>query len=181
METKNISISKLQLNEGQITGLPRNPRFIKDERYEALKKSIQDDPEMLELRELLVYPFKGNFIVIGGNMRLRACKELGFKEMPCKVIDVNTRVEKLRAISVKDNVSFGDIDWDALANEWDLAELQDFGLDTSFLDDADSNIDALFDENPEKKEKEQKPVVCPHCGKNIYDLPEKDLVTPPND
>lgn len=69
---KNIEISLLEPNKGQIKGLPRNPRTIKDKRFKALKKSIEDAPEMLALRELLVYPHNGKFVVIGGNMRLKA-------------------------------------------------------------------------------------------------------------
>ena len=87
MEVKiqNISIDRIELNEGQMYGLPKNPRWIRDARFEALKKSIGDEPEMLELREVLVYPLtdldghENIFIIIGGNMRFRACQELGFK------------------------------------------------------------------------------------------------------
>lgn len=80
MEIKNLFIKDLALNNGQIDGLPKNPRFIKDYRFEALKKSIEDAPEMLSLRELIVFPHQDKFIIIGGNMRYRACKELGYKE-----------------------------------------------------------------------------------------------------
>lgn len=103
MNTQHIAITKLQCNEGQVEGLPRNPRFIKDERFEKLKKSLQDDPEMLQLRELIVYPHGNKFVVIGGNMRLRAAKQLGFKEMPCKVLPEDTPIEKLKAYTIKDN------------------------------------------------------------------------------
>lgn len=128
LEAKTLPIELLELNRGQIYGLPKNPRFIRDDRFEALKKSISDNPEMLEMRELLVYPFDEKFIVIGGNMRLRACIELGIKDVPCKVLPTETPVEKLRAYTMKDNIAFGETDWDALANEWDLSELKDFGM-----------------------------------------------------
>lgn len=127
---KNINIKDLEVNRGQITGLPKNPRFIRDERFEALKKSIEDAPEMLSLRELLVYPHEGKYIVIGGNMRLRACMDLGYKEVPCKVLDENTPVAKLREYSIKDNEAFGQNDWDILANEWDTDELTKWGMET---------------------------------------------------
>lgn len=126
---KNIKISQLQCNTGQIDGLPKNPRTIKDTRFEALKKSIEDAPEMLNLRELLVFPHNDKFVVIGGNMRLKACKELGFKELPCKVLDENTPVEKLREYAIKDNIGFGDDDWDALGQDWDFAELEGWGME----------------------------------------------------
>lgn len=128
-ETKNIPISKLVCNTGQIDGLPKNPRYIKDYRFEALKRSIQDAPEMLALRELIVVPYNGKYVVIGGNMRLKACKEIGYAELPCKVLDENTPVEKLREYTIKDNIGFGADDMDALANEWDDNELLSFGME----------------------------------------------------
>lgn len=84
-EIKNIKVTDLEINKGQIFGLPKNPRFIRDERYNALKHSIEEAPEMLGLRELLVYPYEGKNIVIGGNMRLRACLDLGYAEIPCAI------------------------------------------------------------------------------------------------
>lgn len=102
MEIKTIKIKDLATNDGQIEGLPKNPRQIRDHRYEKLKKSIEDAPEMLKLRELLVYPIDGGkFVVIGGNMRLRACKELGYKTLPCKVLDVATPPPKIARIRDK--------------------------------------------------------------------------------
>lgn len=148
-ETKMIPIEDLELNRGQIAGLPKNPRFIRDDRFEALKKSIEDNPEMMNLRELLVYPFNGKFVVIGGNMRLRACTELGFDEVPCKVIPFETPVEALRAYTVKDNVGFGENDWDAFANDWDLSELKAFGLtfdDVPGFDDEEESADSAEDD-----------------------------------
>lgn len=129
METKSIKIKDLATNDGQIEGLPKNPRQIRDHRYEKLKKSIEDAPEMLQLRELLVYPHGGKFVIIGGNMRYRACKELSYKELPCKVLDAETPVEKLRQYAIKDNENFGEYDWDVVANEWDTAELEDWGVE----------------------------------------------------
>ena len=144
MAIEKIKISKILLNEGQLQekGLPRNPRFIRDERFEALKKSIQDDPEMLSLRELIVYPIGADkYITIGGNMRLRACRDLGYKEMICKVLPPDTPMAKLRAYIIKDNEAFGQNDWDVLANEFEIEELKDFGFDTSFLASFGGDID----------------------------------------
>ena len=129
MQSKNLSISKLKANTGQIDGLPKNPRLIRDEKFQKLVKSIQEDPEMLQLRELIVIPSGKNFVVIAGNMRLRAMMELGYKEAPCKVLDKDTSVEKLKAYTIKDNVGFGEHDWEQLANEWDAKDLADWGLD----------------------------------------------------
>lgn len=137
MQAKTIKLSDLHLNIGQIKDVPKNPRFIKDERYEALKKSIEDDPEMLQLRELVAYDNNGELVVILGNMRYRAMKELGYKDAPVKVLPAETDAKKLRAYIQKDNIAFGQNDWDLLGNEWDVAELEDFGLECDFLTDLD--------------------------------------------
>lgn len=126
---QDIDIKRLELNKGQVEGLPKNPRFIRDERYKALVKSIEDAPEMLKLRELLVVEHGNKFVVIGGNMRLRACKELGMETVPCKVLPADTPVAKLREYAIKDNNGFGEDDWDVLANEWDAEELQEWGME----------------------------------------------------
>jgi DNA modification methylase len=129
MQTQLIKIKDLKNNMGQILGLPKNPRFLKDDKFIKLKKSLQDDPEMLELREVIAYDNNGELVVICGNMRLKACKELGIKEVPTKILPVNTSVEKLKSYTIKDNVSFGEHDWSELANEWDTEKLEDWGLD----------------------------------------------------
>lgn len=153
MEQQTIQISKLEVNKGQIDGLPKNPRFIRDTRFEQLKKSIEDAPEMLGLRELIVMPHGKKYVVIGGNMRLRACLDLGYKEVPCKVLPADTPPEKLREYAIKDNNGFGQDDWDLLANEWDDAELKGWGMETAFMS-GDMDLDGFFDENEGKKDKD---------------------------
>jgi hypothetical protein len=152
IKSQNIALSKLEINKGQIEGLPKNPRLIKDSKFEKLKKSIEDNPEMLGMREVLVYPHGSKFVIIGGNMRFQACKDLGFTEVPCKVLDKDTTAEQLRAITIKDNVGFGEHDWELLANEWEAEELEEWGLElpvqyNSDIDYSDKNeeidIDAL--------------------------------------
>lgn len=156
---KNIHIRDLEVNKGQIEGLPKNPRFIRDERFEALKKSIEDAPEMLALRELLVYPNEGKYVIIGGNMRFRACKDLGHKEIPCKVLDEDTPVEKLREYAIKDNVAFGSDDCDILANEWDAVELGDWGVEIPDFDAKDDEEEDEIEENEEDEQVKEKPVI----------------------
>ena len=130
LEQKNLDISLLEVNKGQLYGLPKNPRFIKDDRYLALKKSIEEAPEMLSIREIVVYPLEnGHYVVIGGNMRLRACQEIGYKELPCKILPLETPVAKLREYTIKDNIAFGSNDWDVIANEWDTEELAEWGME----------------------------------------------------
>jgi len=128
-KTVEVPLAKLKINKGQIPGLPKNPRILKDEDYRILLQSIKDDPEMLSLRELIVFPLNGHFIVIGGNMRLRALQELKYKTAPCKVLTADTPLEKLKAFLVKDNVSAGKWDWDVIANEFDSDQVQDWGVD----------------------------------------------------
>lgn len=129
-EITNLSTSLLDFNKGQLQGLPKNPRFFRDYRYEAMKKSIEESPEMLELRELIVYPYQeGRYLVVCGNLRLRACKELKYKELPCKILPVNTDVKKLREYATKDNVSFGENDMDVMTNDWDKEELICWGVE----------------------------------------------------
>jgi ParB-like chromosome segregation protein Spo0J len=112
-----------------------NPRFIKDDKFKKLVKSIKEFPEMLELRPIVV---DSDMIVLGGNMRLKACIEAGLTEVPILVADQLTEEQKKEFI-VKDNVGFGEWDWDLLANEWDTDLLDEWGLDL--------NIDAEQEES----------------------------------
>jgi site-specific DNA-methyltransferase (adenine-specific) len=118
----------MQVNKVKITEVknnPKNPRLIKDDKFRKLVKSIQEFPQMLELRPIVV---DENNIVLGGNMRLKACKEAGMKEVFIVKADNLTELQKDEFI-VKDNVGFGEWDWDMLANEWDTEKLDEWGLD----------------------------------------------------
>jgi ParB-like chromosome segregation protein Spo0J len=159
IQSELIPTSKLLLNNGQLEGVPKNPRFIKDERYTKLIRSIQDDPEMLGARELLVYAYEGKYIVLGGNMRLRACKELGIKKVPCKVLK-ELSPEKLRSIVIKDNVAFGSDDFDMLANDWEFPELYAFGMDIPSIGSMPD-----IEEEPDNTKSEKSK--CPTCGQGI--------------
>jgi ParB-like chromosome segregation protein Spo0J len=116
--------------------------LLKDDKFKKLKKSLQDDPEMLELREVIAYDNNGELVVICGNMRLKALQELGVKEVPTKILPTDTSVEKLKAYTIKDNVAFGEHSWEDLANEWDSEQLSDWGVDVPlFNDDMTNNED----------------------------------------
>ncbi len=132
-----LPLSALELNKGQVEGLPKNPRTINEDKYRKLKKSIQDHPDMMALREILVLKHGEKYVIIGGNMRFRALKELGYKDAVCKVIPAGTDVEDIKAYLIKDNSSFGDWDVSELANSWNLAQLADWGID---LPDLDTNV-----------------------------------------
>jgi hypothetical protein len=107
---------------------PKNPRIIKDGKFQKLVKSIQEFPDMLNKRPLIVFTDTDNkYVVLGGNMRLKALNELKFKEVPVIVADEWTEEQKAQFL-IKDNVGFGEWDWDSLANEWDAEKLDDWGL-----------------------------------------------------
>lgn len=108
---------------------PKNPRVIKDGKFQKLVKSIQEFPDMLNKRPLIVFTdVDGKYVVLGGNMRLKALNELKFKEIPVIIADEWTEEQKAEFL-IKDNVGFGEWDWDSLANEWDVEKLDDWGLD----------------------------------------------------
>lgn len=164
MERKKIDISKVFANEGQIDGLPGNPRTIRKEKFDKLMKSIRDLPEMTEARDLLVYPHDGKFVVLGGNMRLRAYRELGWKEVPCCILPEGIAADKLREIVIQDNNPFGETDWDMIANEWDVEELKDWGVDlpescnvSPDVGQKEAEEDDFSDEDAEKAEPRVKP------------------------
>jgi DNA modification methylase len=113
---------------------PENPRMIKDEKFKKLVESIRHFPEMLELRPLVL---DENNVVLGGNMRLRALKELGYTETHCIYAKDLTEEQKKEFI-IKDNLPYGEWDWDVLANDWDEANLKEWGLDIpDFVDDTE--------------------------------------------
>jgi DNA modification methylase len=118
MKIESVKISQLKAN-------PNNPRIIKDDKFEKLVRSIKEFPKMLEIRPIVV---NDDMIVLGGNMRLKACKEAGLKEVP--VIKASDLTEdEQRQFIIKDNVSGGEWEWEMLANEWDVEQLEEWGLD----------------------------------------------------
>jgi DNA modification methylase len=121
MNTEIVKIEKVLPNRS-------NPRIIKDDKFKKLVKSIQEFPEMLNLRPIVV---DADMVVLGGNMRLKACKAAGLTEVPIVIAD-NLTPEQQAEFIIKDNVGFGEWDWDILANEWDAELLQDWGLDLPF-------------------------------------------------
>jgi len=125
---KTVKLSEIKTN-------PNNPRTIRDDKFSKLVESIKEFPEMLNERPIVV---NSDMIVLGGNMRLRACKEAGLKEVPVAIVDWSE--DKQRQFIIKDNVGFGEWDWDELANTWDAEELKDWGVDVPvFGEDAELN------------------------------------------
>jgi len=139
---KLVKISEVKPN-------PKNPRIIKDGKFQKLVKSIQEFPDMLNKRPLVVFTDVDNkYVVLGGNMRLKACKEIGLKEIPIIIADEWTEEQKNEFL-IKDNVGFGEWDWDSLANEWDAEKLDDWGLDLPIIMDEPS-LDELIGEEKNK-------------------------------
>jgi len=138
MKTQKVKISQVKRN-------PENPRLIKDNKFHKLVRSIKEFPEMLEIRPIVV---NEDMIVLGGNMRLKACQEAGLKEV--SIIQASKlTAEQQREFIVKDNVGFGEWDWDMIANEWDNLELNEWGLDVWNTNSENVNYVNNGDENSE--------------------------------
>jgi len=118
------------LPSGKIKANPNNPRTIKDDKFFKLVQSLKDLPEMAKVRPVVV---NQDMVVLGGNMRLKAMKEAGWKEAPVEIVDWDE--DKQRQFIIKENVGFGEWDWEMLANEWDAEQLEDWGLDIPAFDD----------------------------------------------
>ena len=138
MEAKKIKISEIKLN-------PNNPRLIKDDKFAKLVKSVKDFPEMLDIRPIVV---NSDMIILGGNMRFRACKEAGLKEIPVIIAEGLTEQQQ-KEFLIKDNVSGGEWDWDMLANEWDVDLLDEWGLEIPTFDLNNENEDNDLSDNLE--------------------------------
>ena len=132
-----VAISKVRPNS-------ENPRYIKEEKFKKLVQSLKDFPEMAKARPIVV---NQEMVALGGNMRLKAMQEAGWSEVPVKVVDWSE--EKQREFIIKDNVGFGDWDWDELANTWDAEELNEWGLDVPNLDELDNLEDGEEMELPQ--------------------------------
>jgi ParB-like chromosome segregation protein Spo0J len=131
MSVQTVKISEVKSN-------PNNPRLIKNDKFEKLVKSLKDFPEMAKVRPIVV---NQDFVVLGGNMRLKAMKEAGWKEVPIEVVDWTEQQQK--EFIIKDNVGFGEWEWDMLANEWEAEDLEKWGLDVpKFEEQADPFDDA---------------------------------------
>lgn len=132
INTKKVKLDLIKLN-------PNNPRLIKDDKFKKLVQSIVDFPQMLEIRPIVV---NADMIILGGNMRYKACKEAGIKEIPVIIAD-NLTEEQQKEFLIKDNVSGGEWDLEVLANEWDSEQLESWGLDLPAIKDL--NEQDLFD------------------------------------
>lgn len=148
-QTSILPLNQLENNIGQIEGLPANPRSIQKDKYEKLKDSLTQHPELLEQSPLKVFQLSDKrFVIIGGNMRKKALLELGYKEVPCAVLDPTTTTDTLKFITIVDNSSFGQWDWDAITSSWDVEQIQQWGVDLP----VDFNVD--IDEDDKEVEED---------------------------
>ena len=149
-----INIQEVKPNEN-------NPRFIKDYKFKKLVKSIKSFPEMLKLRPIVV---NKDMVVLGGNMRLKACKEAGLKEVWVLKADDLTE-EQQREFIVKDNVGFGEWDWDVLGNEWNGQQVDNWGLTVVPFEDS---LEEVLEKQIEKQDKQNEKLnTCEVCGKGL--------------
>lgn len=175
MKIEYVKINKIKAN-------PQNPRVIKDDKFFRLVESINEFPAMLEARPIVV---NEDMMVLGGNMRLKACQESQFKEVPIiKASDFTE--EQQKEFIIKDNNTFGDWDWDALANSWDAEDLKDWGMDVWQPQEVEfepslapqTNYDEVTKEEINRKaqemaldiakrmetaDKKQQDAICPKC------------------
>lgn len=138
MKFKQIKISDIEANVGQIEGLPKNPRIIEESELEELAISIKELPLLLEARPVIVFPFNNKFVAIAGNQRTKSAKDkLGWETINCAVLPIDTPVKTLREIAIKDNNSWGSYDFEALQEEWNLAELEEWNTELPEFENAD--------------------------------------------
>lgn len=147
MEHRIIDISLLDPNEGQIDGLPSNPRRWSADELERLCRSIEETPELLEARGIIVVPHAGRYIVLGGNMRVAALRKLGHTEAPCIVLPETTPAEKLREIVIKDNGSFGEWDTALLSSGWSDLPLDEWGVRAEWDEESSGGSDSVSEDD----------------------------------
>lgn len=158
-----------------LTPLDNNPRWIKSEDFERLCASIQNNPELFEAQPIILSDRTGELVIIAGNQRYKAAKEVGLKEVPTVLLSGLTETKE-KEIIIRTNVTNGRWDWDALANgSWDTVDLGNWGVDVSFMGDINSettDIDSLFEEisTEEKKEKDFKiEIIVPNDNEEQLD------------
>ena len=128
MQIVKLKMGELSPNTGQVPGLPINPRQWTKGDVDKLAKSLKETPELFEARPLLVYPYEGKYVILGGNLRYEGARQNKEKEVPCIIFPEETPIEKLKEVVIKDNGSFGAWDYDELANGWDDLPLSDWGV-----------------------------------------------------
>ena len=133
---------------------PNNPRLVKDDKFQKLVESVKGFPDMLNVRPIVV---NKDMIVLGGNMRLKAMKEAGYKEANIEIVDWTE--EQQREFIIKDNIGYGEWDWNVIANEWDTDKLEEWGMNIPSFDSTEEIEDELQIDEEIKTDNQ-----CPKCG-----------------
>lgn len=157
---KIVKISAVKIN-------PNNPRVIKDDNFKKLVKSVTDFPEMLQLRPIVV---NKEMVILGGNMRYKACVESGIKEIPV-IIAENLTPEQENEFLIKDNISGGEWDWDVLANEWNNEKLVEWGLNIWQTND-DIELGDFFEENGDSEKDQKFKIVLEYSETDFAEITE---------
>jgi len=161
-----LPLKDLHENKGQIDGVPANPRILRDDKYKALLRSLQED-DLTGVQPLKVYNHNGQFVVLGGNMRLKALRELKRDaSVSCLVVPQDTPTDILRKIVIIDNSTFGEWDFDMLANEWSADELNEWGVSVPEIETQDNEPTAQEDDFDE--ERDTVSVICQNG--NVWQL-----------
>jgi hypothetical protein len=173
MDIKRLPIEKIELNTGQIEGLPANPRQWTRDDIDRIAASLKETPELFEMRPCIVYPNGDKYVLLAGNLRFTGARQNGDKDVPCVVCPKEMTIDKMKEIVIKDNGVFGAFDWDALANEWDNLPLMDWGVPSWGMPTSDGDVDGLFEDAANAgKSKDLKVVVIVPAGyaDNIEDI-----------
>ena len=159
-----IQLQDIKLN-------PNNPRTVGDDKLQKLIKSIKEFPKMLELRPIVI---NEDNIILGGNMRFKALTEIGYTEIPKEWVKQakDLTEEEVKRFIITDNVGYGEWDYDLLHVDWTDEELEGWGMDIPRIEMFEGDIDDFFEESD--KQPREKELLCPHCGKNIYESEEEE-------
>ena len=177
MEIKRLRLTDLEINRGQVPGLPSNPREWSRTDLDKLIKSIKDTPELLEARGPIVWPYEGKYIILGGNMRFSALREIGVPDVKCIVMPEDMPIAKLREIVVLDNGQFGAWDYDMLANEWDDLPLCEMGVPAWETELEDLEQPTNLDDNDAKEKPFVAKITFPDAAKmSLFVLDYKNII-----
>lgn len=167
-DTKLLKVADLRPNEGQIPDVPSNPRFITESEYDKLCNSLRED-NLTGVLQVKVYNYQGEWIVLDGNMRLKAMQEVGIQEAQCLIVPQDAPAAVLRKIVIEANSTFGRWDTDMLANEWDAKELDAWGVVVPKFEN--TNIEGLF--NEEKEHEKTKDVISVQIPQSLFTLKDE--------
>lgn len=171
-----LPIAALRQNTGQIEGLPSNPRQWTQTDIDRLAKSLEETPELFEARPLIVYPYGNEYVILGGNLRYEGAKKNKMQEVPVHILEEGLSIDKLKEIVIKDNGSFGEWDYDILANEWDDLPLSDWGL-PDWMNIGEGDLESIEDLTiePISEKGESKSGFCQMTF--LFPKEEADIVT----